>query len=174
MRMKNIVISVVSLICLFFRTVFGNRIKYHFVSLISPSATIKTSKKGIIRFGYKNAVRKNSEISANGGFIEMGDNCFINRNCMIVSHNKITLGNNVTIGAGCDIFDHDHDGNGSFKSRPILIEDNVWIGSGSIVLKGVTIGHDSVIAAGSVICKNVPPNTSVIQKRVSDYRIRNV
>jgi acetyltransferase-like isoleucine patch superfamily enzyme len=47
------------------------------------------------------------------------------------------------------------------KTAPVKIEDNVWIGMNAVILKGVTIGENSVVAAGSVVTKNVPPNTVV-------------
>ena len=49
----------------------------------------------------------------------------------------------------------------AIKSRPVKIFDNVWIGMNAIVLKGVTIGENSIIAAGAVVTKDVPPNTVV-------------
>ncbi|MBP6872851.1 MAG: acyltransferase [Bacteroidales bacterium] len=50
---------------------------------------------------------------------------------------------------------------GYVQSKPILIGDNVWIGMRAIILKGVTIGNGSIVAAGAVVTKDVPPNTVV-------------
>jgi acetyltransferase-like isoleucine patch superfamily enzyme len=47
------------------------------------------------------------------------------------------------------------------SGEPIILEDRVWLGNRSIVLKGVTLGHDAVVAAGSVVTKDVPPRTVV-------------
>jgi acetyltransferase-like isoleucine patch superfamily enzyme len=47
------------------------------------------------------------------------------------------------------------------KTAPVKIADNVWIGMNAVILKGVTIGENSVVAAGSVVTKSVPPNTVV-------------
>jgi acetyltransferase-like isoleucine patch superfamily enzyme len=47
------------------------------------------------------------------------------------------------------------------EGQPIVVEDNAWIGNRCIILKGVTIGHDSVVAAGSVVSRDVPPRTLV-------------
>ena len=72
------------------------------------------------------------------------------------------------IGSGCLITDTDshplnwedrlHNDDSKTKSKPIIIEDNVFIGARSIVLKGVTIGRGSVIGAGSVVIHSVPSN----------------
>lgn len=164
--LSNIVRVVLSNIFLVFRIIIGNRIKFSLISLISPFAIISTNDKGTIVFGKKCAIRSNTVVTANGSSIKFGNNCFINRNCMIVAHDGIVFGDNVTIGPGCYVFDHDHGENGTYVSKSIVLEDNVWIGAGSIVLKGVTIGHDSVIAAGSVITKDIAPYSRIIQRRV--------
>lgn len=140
------------------------------VTLISSKATIKTSGKASeIRIGFRSAVRPNTELSSTNGVLIIGEKCFVNRNCIIASHEQIVIGDNVTIGPGTYIYDHDHNGSGGFNTEPVRIEDNVWIGAGCIILKGVTIGHNSVIAAGTVLTKEVPVNTMVIQKRYTEY-----
>ena len=74
---------------------------------------------------------------------------------------KVTIGKHVRIGWGSLIMDSDYPLLSGQKIEPISIHDNVWIGCRSVILKGVTIGHDSVIAAGAVVTKDVPPNTIV-------------
>jgi acetyltransferase-like isoleucine patch superfamily enzyme len=83
----------------------------------------------------------------------------------ICAAEKITIGNNVAVGANCTIIDTDfHPLDPAYRmlhpqdavTAPISIEDDVFIGMNCIVLKGVTIGHSSVIGAGSVVTKNIP------------------
>ena len=103
-----------------------------------------------------------------GAVIEIGDDVGVS-GCAISARNSIKIGNNVLIGAGALIADNDShpiDPNerlvgGPGVSKPIVIEDNVFIGARAIVLKGVTIGHDSTVGAGAVVTKNVPPFTVV-------------
>lgn len=81
-------------------------------------------------------------------------------------HKKIVIGNNVKIGGNCILIDTDaHDINYVNRRRPatdrdaaspIIIEDDVFIGTNCIILKGVTIGAHSIIAAGSVVTKSIP------------------
>lgn len=73
---------------------------------------------------------------------------------------QIVIRNNVRVGANVLIVDGDAHQNDprSNDNRPILIEDNVWIGTSVIVLKGVTIGKNSVIGAGSIVTKDIPAN----------------
>lgn len=94
---------------------------------------------------------------------------FINRNCYIVAYERIVIGSGVTIGPSTCIVDHDHSmtNKGLMETGPISIGDNVWIGANCVILKGVTIGNNSVIASGSVVTKDVPPNTTAIQKRIT-------
>ena len=90
---------------------------------------------------------------------------------------KIRIGNGVTIASFCSIITGNHRTNlvGKYmcdvdekteklpdNDEDVIIEDDVWIGTHSIILKGVTIGKGSVIAAGAVVTKNVPPYTIFI------------
>lgn len=88
---------------------------------------------------------------------------YMNYDSKIACFDEITIGNNVSISENVIIRDSDnHKLNGSLcASKPIKIGNNVWIGMNSIILKGVTIGDGAVIAAGSVVTKDVAPNTLV-------------
>ena len=82
------------------------------------------------------------------------------------SADSITIGDNCMFAADCYISDSDWHGLYNrlrpFRcSKPIVLEDNVWLGHGVKVGKGITIGENSVVAAGSVVVKDVPPNTVV-------------
>ena len=143
----------------------GKKIHTSGFLLISPRAHLATEKKGEIFLGRKNGIRPNVEIHADGGIIRIGNNCFINRNCLIVAHESIVLEEGVTIGPNVCIYDHDHDGKKGFSSLPVRVGKNTWIGAGCIILKGVSIGANCVIGAGSLITKDVPSNSTVIQKR---------
>lgn len=89
----------------------------------------------------------------------IGNNCGFS-GTTIGCFELIQIGNNVRFGANSMITDSDwhNDDPRSGGTKPVIIEDNVWIGYGSIILKGVKIGKNSVIGAGSVVTKNIPPN----------------
>jgi acetyltransferase-like isoleucine patch superfamily enzyme len=105
--------------------------------------------------------------TSDGGEIIIGDNVKVSSTC-IWSHKKIIIGNNVQIGADCIILDSDcHslnylDRKDSINdtlnkcSRTIIIEDDVLIGTRSIVLKGVRIGARTIIGAGSIVVNDIP------------------
>lgn len=89
-------------------------------------------------------------------------NSFINSDAKIRCHKAITIGNNCVISHDLTIMDSNaHSLNGDKKTKPIIIEDNVWIGSRVTILSGVTIGNGAVIAAGSIVNKDVPPKCLV-------------
>ena len=105
-----------------------------------------------------------------GNNIYFGNNCEVNMNCTFLDDNKITIGNNVLIAPNVQIYTATHPLNGrmrfdkthsTVKTRalPVSIRDNSWIGGGTIILPGVTIGENVVIGAGSVVTKNIPDNT---------------
>lgn len=122
------------------------------------------------------------------GEILVGDRCHIG-NSSFISRSRITIGSDVTIAWGCTIYDHNSHSTSWMERRkdteqeyfdiqefgnsiqnkdwscvitkPIIIKDKVWIGLGVIILKGVTVGEGAVVAAGSVVTKDVPPWTVV-------------
>ena len=99
--------------------------------------------------------------------IEIRQNTMISLGAKLdVRRGQITIGKNCTITYGCILVSHDatarilrHEDNGAGK---IVIEDNVYIGVGTIILRNVRIGQGAIIGAGSVITKDVPPYAVVI------------
>ena len=108
------------------------------------------------------------ETGSEDGSIKIGNNVRINMGCFLVSHASLTIGNDCLIGEYTSIRDADH---GTSKdtlirkqphsAEAINIADNVWIGRGVTILKGVRIGTGAVVAANSVVTHNVEPYTIV-------------
>lgn len=89
---------------------------------------------------------------------------FCNSNVKIRCSKEITIGNDVAISHDVTIMDSDAhyiEVEGYEMSKPIHIEDNVWIGTRATILKGVTIGKGAIVAAGAVVTKDVPSNSIV-------------
>lgn len=100
-----------------------------------------------------------------GKNITVGKNVFINACCHFQDQGGITLGDNCLVGHNVVFATLNHgfapEERQSMLPAPIVVGRNVWIGSNSTILQGVTIGDNSIIAAGSVVTKNVPANAIV-------------
>lgn len=96
-----------------------------------------------------------------GGKLVIGDDSFVNNGTILSASTEIRIGNRVNIAPHCVLIDNDFHGtaerDAAPKMAPIVLEDDVWLGTRVTVLKGVTIGRGSVVAAGSVVTKDVPP-----------------
>lgn len=96
-----------------------------------------------------------------------GENTFVNINCYFMDGAKITIGKNCFIGPYCGFYTANHSLNhekrnqGFEQALPIVIKDNCWLGANVSVMPGVTIGKNSVVAAGSVVTKDVSDNCLV-------------
>ncbi|MEL6863368.1 MAG: acyltransferase [Bacteroidota bacterium] len=98
------------------------------------------------------------------GELSIGDGFGINRYSRIVAHERIEIGDQVTIGQMVTILDHDHryemvDGQlqlDGYTTAPVKIGNNIWIGDKCTILKGVTIGDNVVVGAHTLIHKDVP------------------
>jgi acetyltransferase-like isoleucine patch superfamily enzyme len=102
-------------------------------------------------------------VSANATF-SIGSKSFINSGVMVDVSSAVSIGRNCLIGDCVVIQDsnyHEIDEESGVKTKPVLIGSNVWIGRNSIILPGVEIGDHSVIGAGSVVTKSVPPRSLV-------------
>jgi acetyltransferase-like isoleucine patch superfamily enzyme len=135
-------------------------------------------------------IEKNSVIGcelfvfAHAGRISIGENCYIGEGSRIWSSSAINIGNRVYISFNVNIHDtnshsidaylrsqhfleimtsgHSKENRFDIKSCPIVIEDDVWIGFNSTILKGVKIGKGSIVGACSVVTKDVPANVLVV------------
>lgn len=132
------------------------------------SAINALSKNGIV-FGDNVSIGKYSTIECTGVIRELGEGLIVGNNvgfnhyCFIGVRGKVTIGNDVIFGPGVRIFSENH--NISNVSLPIrkqgavrqdvYIGDDVWVGSNTIILSGVNIGKGAVLAAGSVITKDI-------------------
>ena len=97
--------------------------------------------------------------------IHIGNRTFVNFGLMALDVAKIAIGDDVQIGPNVQLLTPTHPIDTELRrakweaAKPITIEDNAWLGGGTIVLAGVIVGKNSVVGAGAVVTKDVPPNT---------------
>lgn len=104
--------------------------------------------------------------TAGGNEIRVGRNVFINQNCTLYDLGGLDIADDVMIGPNVSIITTGHPIAPAQRrsvtiGKPIVIERNVWVAAGATIIGGVTVGENSVVAAGSVVTRDVPPNTFV-------------
>lgn len=115
-----------------------------------------------LKAGKKTSIHLHTKII--GYDIRIGNESVINRNCLLDGRSGIRIGNRVSISPDVHLISGSHNANSpefKYLGKEIIIEDYVWIGSRATILQGVKIGKGAVVAAGSVVTKDVEPYTIV-------------
>ena len=136
------------------------------VTEFNGGSKVVLKKKVRVHSGTKIKVR-------NGAELFIGNNVKVNYNCIIVSREHIEIGDGTEFGPSVYLYDHDHDYRAGLKadefiSAPIVIGKNCWIGANTVILRGTSIGDNCVIGAGSIIKGTFPPNSLVLQNRITN------
>ncbi|VTS27299.1 galacturonic acid acetyl transferase [Streptococcus pseudoporcinus] len=166
----------------FFKIYRFKSFKSSILSFMSPYSELTVDRGAKVIIGKNFRQRSQSRIRVrNGGELRVGKNISLNHGCMIVSREKIVIGDDVQFGPNVFLYDHDHDykteggiSSGKYKTSPIIIEKDVWLGAGTIVLRGTKIGAGSVVAAGSVIKGCFPRNSLIYQPKETNVRVHNI
>ncbi|MFE3320882.1 sugar O-acetyltransferase [Nocardia sp. NPDC059195] len=107
--------------------------------------------------------------------LDLAERVFINQGCTFLDYAGIRLGKGVMVGPKATFITMGHPVDPEERRRfltgaPIDVADNVWIGAGAMILPGVTIGRDSVIAAGAIVADDVPANSLVTGSKAAVQR----
>ena len=154
---------------------FCNKISVGKTIVIGDGVEINALSKFGIKVGNNFSIHRNSIIECTGIISELGegltigDNVGFAQNCFIQVRGKVEIGNNVIFGPAVSIFSENHLSNDLNKyinqqgtsRKGVVIEEGVWVGTRAVILDGVTVGRNSIVAAGSIVTKDVPPNTIV-------------
>ena len=101
-----------------------------------------------------------------GGVLSIGDDTFVNYGTSIAATGSVRIGRGCLLGMYTIILDNDFHTLEERTRRPVpcpvVLEDNVWLGHRVLVLPGVTIGHDAVVGAGSVVTADIPPRSLAV------------
>jgi acetyltransferase-like isoleucine patch superfamily enzyme len=144
----------------------GNRIRLGNNVLIERDVMLNAGEpNSFIEVGADTWLFYHCMLSTSGGWIKLGSNCTVNSFAVLYGHGGLEIGNGVRISAHVVIVPMNH----IYKNpaipicmqgetrKGIKIEDDVWIGAGARVLDGVKIGKGSVIGAGAIVTKDIPP-----------------
>jgi acetyltransferase-like isoleucine patch superfamily enzyme len=165
------------------RRMLGTRVDIAPTAVLYHGSRIVTlEREGAIRIGANTHIRGELLVAAHGGSISIGEWCFVGEGTRIWSARAIEIGNRVLVSHDCEIHDwnaHSLDPrrrHAQFRaivesghppelvdvpSAPVRIGDDAWIGFGSAILKGVSIGARSVVAARSLVLEDVPSDVLV-------------
>ena len=153
MGLFKVYCHIIALLCkIYYRIVFGSRFYSGRNFQFRKGFTLLIDKKGKVK---------------------IGDDVFFNNYCTICILEELTIGDGTIFGENVKIYDHNHIylnpdmpiKQQGYTLAPIHIGKHCWIGSNVTILKGVTIGDNSVIGAGCVVYKDVPPNTRLVNKQ---------
>ena len=146
------------------------------ISLVSPHTEFTMDKGAELRIGRSFKMRDGAKIRVRkGGKCIIGNNTSINSNNIIACHEKIEIGDNCQFSPNVQIYDHDHDFRDAgglkamkYKTTPVKIGNNVWIGANTVILRGTEIGDNCVVGAGSVIKGIFPAGSVIVQKKITE------
>lgn len=132
---------------------------------VHSDAAIYVRDGSTLELGSNVCLHKGAVIDTSFGNIEIGNNVSVNPYTILYGHGGLSLGSNVRIAAHCVFIPANHGFRDKttpimhqkLSAKGIIVEDNVWFGARCVVLDGVRIGHSSVVAAGSVVTRDVPP-----------------
>ncbi len=144
-----------------------------FMCMISPSTEISLDRGAKLSIGKMFKMRDGAKIRVRkGAECMIGKHTSVNSNNMIVCHAKVVIGNGVQFSPNVQIYDHDHDfrhsdglNSNHFKTAPVIIGNNCWIGANTVILRGTTLGDNCIVGAGCVIKGEFPAGSVIVQKR---------
>lgn len=140
------------------------KLGYSTTHIIHPTSSGILGKNIDIRNNFNLVLGKNANLT-------IGDNVFLNNGCSINCLESVIIGENTLFGENVKLYDHNHRYDTSqvyhkeFTTDSIKIGENCWLGSNTIILKGVNIGNNVIIGAGCVIHKDVPANSIIVNKQ---------
>lgn len=151
--------------------------QFSFPERFTPNVVTEFVKGSLVQLGKGIRVHRGSKLKTQkGAKLVIGNNVRINYNCFIICHNQIEIGEGTEFGPNVLVYDHDHDfrvgiKENQFKTEPIVIGKNCWIGANTVILRGTHLGDNCVVGAGSVIKGCFPNDSLIVQKRATEVKL---
>jgi len=152
-----------------FLTPAGYRMKLEGMLFLGPRVTLEVGRSARLRFGRWVWIGHGTKIRCHEGEVSIGDKTVLGQECTISAYQHVSIGEQCILADRVMLIDFDHNvaeverpirAQGIYK-RNVRVGSNVWIGYGAQILRGVTIGDNSIVGAGSVVTKDVPANAVV-------------
>ncbi len=150
---------------------FGLIPSHNFRKIVQRSAGVKIGRGSTIHMGV---------VFYDPNGVAIGDDTVIGEKAVLDGRDKLTIGNHVALASEVMIYNSQHDiHDESFKaiSKPVTVEDYVFIGPRAVILPGVTIGRGAVVAAGAIVTKDVAPMTivgGVPAQKIGDRKVKEL
>jgi acetyltransferase-like isoleucine patch superfamily enzyme len=147
---------------------FAGRIEISLDSYVGPRCRIRVAPGGLVRLRNVNVTRDVVVDVAPGAVLEMGPSGWLGPGSMVAAQQRIVLGVGSMVAEYVTIRDHDHVhdehhrmSDWTYTSAPVIIGENVWIGSKATIIAGVAIGDHAMVAANAVVTRDVKPGDRV-------------
>jgi acetyltransferase-like isoleucine patch superfamily enzyme len=150
-------------------TTYGRRLKLDGLAFIGPRVTLQIGRKGRIELGRWSWLGHGTKIRAHEGVVSIGAKTVLGQECTISAYQKVSIGRECVIADRVMLIDFDHGAvevdrpvrlQGIYK-RDVRVGNNVWIGYGACILRGVTVGDNAIIGTSAVVTRDVPANAVV-------------
>src|SRR4051794_11625883 len=151
------------------RRLFNRRLHVDGIAFIGPRVTLQIGKRGRIELGRWSWLGHGTKIRCHEGGVSIGAKTVLGQECTISAYQHVSIGRECVIADRVMMIDFDHGMveverpirlQGIYK-RDVRVGNNVWIGYGACILRGVTIGDNAVIGTSAVVTKDVPANAVV-------------
>jgi len=152
-----------------FMTPTGRRLRTDGIAFIGPRVVLQIDRRGRVELGRWSWLGHGTKIRCHEGLVSIGAKTVVGQECTISAYQHVSIGRECVIADRVMLIDFDHGMvevdrpvrlQGIYK-RDVRVGNNVWIGYGACVLRGVTVGDNAVIATNAVVTRDVPANAVV-------------
>lgn len=151
----------------------GRNLSFGRMERLSPGVVVEMERGARLSMGGRTSIHSGCRLKVRkGAALSIGRGAYMNYGCTVICRERVEIGEGCEFGPNVLVYDHDHDVRAkgglkekAFRSAPVVIGRDCWIGGNTVILKGVTIGDRAVVGAGSVVTGDVPADTVMVQKR---------
>ncbi|HEV2074827.1 MAG TPA: acyltransferase [Thermoleophilaceae bacterium] len=152
-----------------FLSTYGHRLVLDGLAFVASSATIQIGREGRVELGRWSWIGHGTKIRCHEGVVSIGSKSVLGQECTISAYRHVSIGRECVIADRVMLIDFDHGAveverpirlQGIYK-RDVRVGNNVWLGYGACILRGVTIGDNAIVGASAVVTRDVPANAVV-------------